>query len=269
MKAKVHKQSIAEERALDYEKSKETERPIVIKAVLPSLVDANLAVEKLRVRTQIRQSHLLLQNRQDEETDNLLEQLRTLESYIDGRIAKHIEKHLAYPWFSKVKGIGKENIAKVVGLIDIEKATTISSLWKFAGFAPGFDKRVKGVKSPYNAELRMLCWRLASSLLRAQGKYYQFYLEAKENYIKRFESEGRVVVAAAKLPKQNGKKMEGDHYISEGHIHNMALRKMTKMFLSHLWLVWREAEGLPIRQPYVLEHGGHSTFVEPTEMCDR
>lgn len=99
--------------------------------------------------------------------------LAELEEHINDRIAYFIENHPAYPWFSLVKGVGKENIAKVIGLIDINKAPTISSLWMFAGLAPEAGramKRVKGEKLKYNSQLRSMAWRLANSLKDSQGQ---------------------------------------------------------------------------------------------------
>lgn len=235
---------------------------------LNALVDATLVVEKLRVQSQVRLSHLKLNNVKCEDTKELYRRVNDLEKWIDKRIAGHLESHSAYPWFSRVKGIGKENIAKVVALVDIEKASTISALWKFSGYAPG-DKRVKGEKLCYNSQLRMLCWRVAGSLLKAKGKYYTKYLDFKDFYVKRCEAQRIKIVPAASLPKVNGKKIETATIISEGHIHNMALRKMIKLFLANLWLVWREAEGLPTRNPYSQDYLGHSHIIDPWEMVDR
>lgn len=58
-------------------------------------------------------------------------------------------------------------------------------------------------------------------------------------------------------------------YMSQMHVHRMAFRKMIKLFLSHLWEVWRTKEGLPVRPPYVFEHKGHTTLIDPWEMVDR
>lgn len=239
---------------------------------LTILVDATLAIEKQRVASEVRQSHLALQGRSDPETDELHRRIKDLEDYIDGRIADLLKAHPAYPWFSKVKGIGKENIGKVVGQVDIERATTISALWKFAGFsvengkAP---KRAKGEKLSYNSQLRSMCWRLGSSLLRARGKFYNYYLAQKDAYIQRYENQGRTIVPATALPKVDGKKKETDSVISEGHVHNQALRKMIKLFLACLWLTWREAEGLPVTKPYAIDKLGHNSFIDPWEMVDR
>ncbi len=239
---------------------------------IPTLVDAALVIEKLRVASEVRQSHLARQGKSDTETNELHRRLVDLESYVDDRVAALLKAHPAYPWFSRVKGVGRENIGKVIGLIDIEKADTISSLWKFAGFAPvdgKAEKKQKGAKLHYNAQLRSMCWRLASSLLRARGKFYEYYLKEKDKYQQRFQGEGRHIVPATQLPKEDGKRYEPADMIAEGHVHNMALRKMIKLFLALLWLSWREAGELPTREPYPVEYLGHEHPITPGEMCDR
>lgn len=241
--------------------------------VLASLVDAALTIEKLRVATEIRQSHLALQDRRDPETDELHRLVKDLENYVDGRVAELIQTHPAYPWFSRVKGIGKENIGKVVAQVDIERAATISALWKFAGYAPQNGKAMKRVKGggklEYNSQLRSMCWRLGSNLLRARGKFYDYYLNEKDKYEQRYENQDIKIVPATSLPKKDGKKYEPDDMIAVGHVHQQALRKMIKLFLSCLWLTWRAAEGLPVTKPYALDKLSHSSFIDPWSMVDR
>jgi len=240
---------------------------------LNTMVDAALAIEKLRVASEVRQTHLALQGRDDPETNELHKRLEDLEGFVDERVAYLIQSHPVYPWFSRVKGIGRENIGKVVAPIDIIKADTPSSLWKFAGFsvedgvAP---KRVKGGgKLEYNSQLRSMCWRLGSSLLRAKGKFYDYYLKEKDKYYKRFENEGVLIVPATSLPIKNDKRYEPENMLSEGHVHNMAMRKMIKLFLVCLWVVWREAEGLPVTKPYAIDILKHASYIDPWEMVDR
>lgn len=307
---------------------------------LATLVDAQLAVEKRRVATQVRQKHLALDERQDPDTDWLLGELEGLEERITARVANIITGHPAYPWFSRVKGVGKENIAKVVGQIDVAKAPTISSLWKFAGmhvvqvevspeqqfeeiqksadalqakleqlrekyakrpekegedvtaltssaigdlteslsgqlnnlepvvrgYAP---RRHSGQKLEYNSQLRVMCFRLATSLLRAQGCFAEYYDGEKAKLVTRYGNQGILIVPTLELPKVNGKVVEVAGTIASNHVHMQAQRKMIKLFLGCLWLVWREAEGLPTRPPYAIEQLGHTHLISPWAMTDR
>jgi len=271
--------------------------PKPLKPLLPTLVDAALAIEKLRVSSKVRQSHLARQGKDDPETNELHRRLKDLEDYIDDRVSDLIETHPAYPWFSRIKGVGGENIAKVVAPIDIGKANTISALWKFAGFsvedgtAP---RRVKGGgKLSYNSQLRSMCWRLAGSLKRAGGKFYEYYIQEKDKYTERFVNQdykilptprGRWVclncgatwnkrrdITPCCANQQIEKKLreEPPGVIWLGHVDAMAVRKMIKLFLACLWLVWREAEGLSIRAPYALEKSRHTSIISPWEMTDK
>lgn len=249
---------------------------------LATMVDAALAIEKLRVASEVRQSHLARQEKQDPNTDELHRRLKDLEDFVDGVVAKLIQYHPGYNWFSQVKGIGRENIGKVVGAVRVKQvldgdhylpyADTISALWKFAGMsvedgkAP---KREKGQKLHYNSQLRSMCWRLGSSLLRAKGKFYDYYLRTKDTYVQRYQNQGWQIVPATALPVKEGKRSETEGIISEGHIHNMAMRKMIKLFLACLWLTWREAEGLPVTKPYALDKLGHDSYIDPWAMTDR
>jgi len=42
----------------------------------------------------------------------------------------------------------------------------------------------------------------------------------------------------------------------------MAIRKVVKIFLAHVWLRWRELEGLTIELPYSLTVLGHTGIIE-------
>ncbi len=239
---------------------------------LAPMVDAALAIEKLRVASEVRQSHLTLQGKTDSETDELHRRLEELEGYVDGRVAEMLADHPAYPWFSRVKGVGRENIGKVVGLVDINRVQHISSLWKFAGFAVengAAPKRTKGEKLSYNSQLRSMCWRLGNSLLRARGCFYEYYLREKEKYEQRYAKEGRSIVPAAQLPKKSGKTYEPEDRISEGHVHNQALRKTIKLFLACLVLAWWQSAGMPASQPYAIDQLGHDSLITPEQMTDR
>jgi len=264
---------------------------------LTTMVDAALAVERRRVATEVGITHLALQGKEDPERNELHRRLKDLEDFVDGRVAYLIQGHPAYPWFSLVLGVGRENIGKVVGPIDIERAKTISALWKFTGFsvedgiAP---KRIKGGgKLSYNSQLRSMCWRLATSLKRARGKFYEYYIKEKDKYTERFESQGYKILSTpqgkwvclncgASWAKKRGitpccsnqsieKKLRGEPQgiIWLGHLDAMAVRKMIKLFLACLWLVWREAEGLPLTNPYAIDILKHQSLIDPWEMTDR
>ena len=42
----------------------------------------------------------------------------------------------------------------------------------------------------------------------------------------------------------------------------MALRKVSKIFMQHVWIVWRQIDGHPISKPYGAIGANH-TYLEP------
>ena len=235
------------------------------------IVDMIYYVQKARVSAQVRKSHFEKQDKKCDVTERILERTKEFEDWLNDELSSQVKIHPAYSWFSKVKGIGNVNIGKVIGPIDIEKATQISKLWRFAGFGVdgGKGERAeKGKKLHYNKVLKSMCWRLGKSLIRAKGKYYEFYLKEKAKIVEREKQKGRLIVPSKELPKKKGKHIENDEFFGLGHVDMMALRKTIKLFLSHLWLVWREKEGLPITEPYAEGILRHSGIILPEEMID-
>lgn len=47
------------------------------------------------------------------------------------------------------------------------------------------------------------------------------------------------------------------------HMENRVLRKLSKIFLAHVWTVWREKKGLPTRNPYVVDYLHHELKYPP------
>jgi len=143
-----------------------------------------------------------------------------------------------------VKGIGKLLAAKVVAMVDITRADTVSALWRYAGYGVvegARERPTKGEKLHYNARLKTTCYLIGSSFLRSGSPYRSVYDAAREYY----------------------EKNRPDW--TKGHQHNAAMRKMIKAFLAHLWERWRQLEGLPTRELYAMEQMGHTHYMRAEE----
>jgi hypothetical protein len=173
-------------------------------------------------------------NRLIEQETQMDEELRDLAG--DFRIVREM---------TALRGAGLLLAAKVIGLIDIEKAETVSKLWRYAGYgltAKGIiDRRTKGETMKYNQGLKTSCRVLTVSMMRSNSPYRAVYDEAREVYAARPDW-------------------------SAGHQHSAALRKMTKIWLAHLWNVWRTLEGLPAQAPYIFHDPRHTHQIMPTDM---
>jgi len=117
------------------------------------------------------------------------------------------------------------------------------------------DVRLKGWNSPYNKDLKREIWLLERSFIWQQTPYYvDLYYEEKT----------RLRTVHPEKIKINGRWKYND-----GHLNNMAKRKMCKRFLADLWVKWRESEGLPVSRPYVIEILGHTGYIEPMRELER
>lgn len=161
-------------------------------------------------------------------------------------------------WGKYVKGMGLISLGIIIGEIDIRKAHSISALWRFSGYGVingERQRRLPAEKSDYNGRLRTMIYRQAQGLLRAGGCYADLYQRFKEEEIRRAQERGLKIV-----PSKKGKALKDDE-MAALHVHLRALRRMIKIWLSHLWLVWREAEGLPLSKPYAIDRLGHADFI--------
>lgn len=194
------------------------------------------------------------------------EALSQLEKSITKQVKDEIQSHPVWHWATQIRGVGETSLASVVGYIDIERADTISALWRYAGYGVQLvecptchgddspetcecagagvvgrrERPTKGEKLHYNARLKTMVWRLIDIQVKLRGPYRDVYDMAKFSYTNTRPS------------------------WTKGHIEAASRRKAAKMFLSHLWMVWREAEGLPTRVPYIEEHGeGQHDIIGP------
>jgi hypothetical protein len=184
-------------------------------------------------------------------------------------------------WLKDVRGVGPIITAGLMAFIDINIATSPSKLWHYAGHhvtAEGKLPRLeKGKKRTWNRRLQTIVWNAGESFVRSGDGYRALYDRFKEDEIsKRVHSvkadpedlAGEILAeslggkeAGFKIVNKSSavallKKIKGrDRILVErtpGHIDRRARRRMRKVFLGHLWTVWRQKEGLSIRPVYIV-----------------
>jgi hypothetical protein len=172
-----------------------------------------------------------------------------MEHRLTERIRVVAKDHPMIARMCRVPGVGPVLAAMLYSLLDIYKAPHISSFWKYCGMgvAPDgkADRLQRGTKANFNRKAKQACYLIAMSILKAHGRrenpYGALYYKMRDQY-----SETR--------PGW-----------TEAHVHYAALRYMIKRFLAHLWLVWREEEGLQVHPPYVQARLGHTHIDSPAE----
>ncbi|HEV2131791.1 MAG TPA: hypothetical protein VGR27_11840 [Longimicrobiaceae bacterium] len=205
-----------------------------------------------------------------------------------------LQDHPAWPWLSGVRGIGPTLAGKLVARLDATRAETPSAFWAYCGLAtvPGVEYRcptcgymasfpesyrvsgahtrlggrgrcpgqlevsrtegvrvaqpkpARGQKASYDQYAKKVCYLVGTSFLKSGGAYSEYYRREKA----KLEAE-RPGWATARR-------------------HLTALRKTEKLFLSHLWLIWRGALGLPLTQPYAGAQQDPAEITDPWAMVE-
>ena len=181
-----------------------------------------------------------------EKRSEMLLQLEKNELKIIGKLLK---THKISEWLLSQRGIGPTMAGVIVAEVDISRANTPSSLWKYCGLHTHADGKaarpVKGQKHDYNAFLRTkLVGVAADCMIKANSPWRKFYDDYKH------------------------RKMSAGWGKSDGHRHRAAIRYMMKMFLLELYKQWRVLEGLPVPDKTYAEaylgvaHGQHAGTVQ-------
>ena len=188
-----------------------------------------------------------------------------------------------------VKSVGTIAAGWIIGEFDIEKATTVSKMWQFAGLNPGMVRGVKDIeKDKYKPSMgevireyttmkgvkhvhvltdelikgdkltegftspfnQNLRTALAGVLADGFIKQQNYYcMEFYYPYKARLEQEENTVLHVGKEKQWKE--------VNKGHRDRAAKRYMIKMFLKDLYVAWRTIEGLPVRPSYQEEYLGH------------
>lgn len=176
-------------------------------------------------------------------------------------------------WARAVPGIGPVLTAGLLAHVNIEYCKTIGQLWRFAGLDPTSVWN-KGEKRPWNARLKLVCYKIGESFVKVQSHerdvYGRVYLARKE-YENRRNDAGDLADQAQRVLATKRIRTSTDAYkaYSQGklppaHIHARATRYAVKLFLAHYHEVgtWLLTGQLP-PTPYALAHLDHVDDIAP------
>lgn len=201
--------------------------------MLDDLERTRIATEN-RVRS-LRQIKGMTGTPQEERLRAMVDDLAALERGAVLELKRALRQHRLGPWVKRMVGVGEKQGARLIATIgdpyirparyeeDVEvegpRPRTVSELWAYCGYAPG-QKRTKGVRSNWNPKAKMRAYLIAESCIKATGvrtqrsPYRDVYDAAREQYAERDTS--------------------------DGHKHNMALRRVAKEILKDLWIETRD-----------------------------
>jgi hypothetical protein len=153
-----------------------------------------------------------------------------------------------------------------------KRVNTVGQIWRYAGLDPT-SKWEKGQIRPWNASLKVLCWKAGQSFVKVSTNnndfYGQYYKARKAQEIERNEAKMFSEQAARILTeKKIGKETDAYKAYSIGklppaHIQARAERYAVKLFLSHWHQVAFFAEfGEMPPIPYAISQLGHVDLIQ-------
>lgn len=230
------------------------------------IVDAYYVLQENRIAFAAQTRELEKQGSPHELVALLYNGLYRMEKALKRPLEQYAQSSVVGQWAISQYGIGPVLAAGLSAHIDITKAPTAGSVWRYAGLDPTQTWQ-KGQKRPFNAELKTLCWKIGQSFMKFSGKdecfYGQLYKQDKARRIAKNEAGDYADFAKSILDKKNFKanqtrsKLESG-VLSDAQIDAQARRFAVKIFLSHYHAVAYQAHhGEPAPRPYIIAHGDH------------
>lgn len=132
------------------------------------LVDAYYALQGHRIEAQSQVRSLSKSDEPNAVLSWLYSQHETLETEIKKALDDYSLTQEVGRWSRSITGIGPVLAAGLLAHIDIEKAPTVGHIWRFAGLDPTVTWN-KGEKRPWNASLKVVCWKIGESFVKVSG----------------------------------------------------------------------------------------------------
>lgn len=205
-------------------------------------------------------------------------QMDVLENQIKRALGQWADSQPSAVWAQSIVGIGPVISAGLTAHIDITKAPTVGHIWRFAGLDPT-STWDKGQRRPWNADLKVLCWKIGESFVKVSNNpndvYGKVYAERKAEETERntagaFADQAERILSAKKIGKDTeAYKAYVTGKLPPAHIHARAKRYAVKLFLSHYHHVAYEIHyGEAPPKPYILTQPNHVHFLAPPNWKD-
>lgn len=208
----------------------------------------------------------------EDEPHAVLAWLATQSGSLERQVARALDRYSnASPlgqWARDVVGIGPIISAGLLAHIDITKAPTVGHIWRFAGLDPTSEWK-KGERRPWNASLKVLCWKIGESFLKLYNHedcfYGHIYAERKLQEVEKNER-GEFKEQAARALERKKYRKETEAYkayiqgkLPPAHLNARAKRYAVKLFLAHYHgEAYQLHYGTAPPKPYAIAILGHA-----------
>jgi len=170
-------------------------------------------------------------------------------------------------WAREVMGIGPIISAGLLALIDMDRATNPSKIWRFFGLDPTVEWK-PGEKRPWNATGRTLCWKIGDSFCKLHNNpkcvYGKLYEQRKALELQRDAnglnaSTAAQTLATRKFKDKTVRNIYASGHLPPGRIEQRARRWAVKLFLVEWWKeAFRRKFGREPINAYVIDKLGHT-----------
>lgn len=133
------------------------------------LVDAYYTIQGYRIEAQNTVRALTASDEPNAVVGWLFDQQSVLEGEIRKVLSDFSTRDAAGQWARSILGIGPVIAAGLLAHIDITRAPTVGHIWRFAGLDPTVTWG-KGEKRPWNAALKVVCWKAGESFVKVNGR---------------------------------------------------------------------------------------------------
>ena len=230
------------------------------------LVDAYYTIQENRMAFSAQARELQSQGSPSELVEFLSYNLQLMEKSLKFPLESFARSTVAGQWAFSQYGIGPVLAAGLSAHVDITKAPTAGSVWRYAGLDPT-QKWDKGQKRPFNAQLKTLSWKIGQSFMKFHKRdecfYGHLYRQDKDRRIAKNEAGDYADFAKEILDTKNFKANQTratleTGILSDAQIDAQARRFAVKIFLSHYHAVAFQAHyNEPAPRPYIIAHGDH------------
>ena len=238
------------------------------------LVDFYYQVQDFRI--QATGQERAVQQEADAASDELIswlgDSMKGCEKQIQKALDRYSEAHIPGRWMKSIVGIGPVLASGFLAHIDITRAPTVGHIWSFAGLNPEA-KWEKKSKRPWNAKLKVLCWKTGDSFVKFKSHERDFYgkiyqqrkeLEVSRNEQGLFADQAERTLAERNIRDAALKKTYEEGRLPAGRLDLRARRYAVKLFLAHLHhVMYEDYYNEPPPKPYVITHLGHAHIIGP------
>jgi hypothetical protein len=240
------------------------------------LVDQYYVMQRDRIRANNQRREMEEEEEPHDVIKWLAKQHTILEDQIRGALGVYAAAQPHGAWLMSLCGIGPVIAAGLLCHIDVTKAETVGSVWRFAGLDPT-TKWAKNTKRPWNGALKRLCFLAGDSFIKQKSNPKSIYAplydgrkawESQQNDHGKYKEQAALALTTKKYGDDTEAKK---HYLAgklpPARLHMRALRYMVKVFLAdyHAVATFCVTGRLP-PFPFILNQEGHVHHIAPPHL---